>query len=1337
MSRIRSLALLLILMALAATAMARPSTEATVLDANLNGMKLQVAVHPDSSVWRGLVAIPAGKQASLSTASSAVEMGPLAIMHGVRLAPLTVHLPANESRTVELDLAFSADPVAKIDERTQLAATFANLLESQALGGAMLRQEFDVVPGTYLMILPDVSGVEDAVEPLLQWRREQGYNVIVASTLQIGGSNVDIKEYIQQVYDTVEPPLAYVSLVGDATGGVMVPTWRENLTGYHGEGDHYYVTLEGNDVLADAHVGRLTARSISELEGIVAKIVTYERNPDTFVDPGWFTRATLAGDPSSSGATTIYVNQWLKEQHLERLGYTQIDTIWTGPFATGIYNSLNQGASVYSYRGYLGCSGFSTGHIDNLSNVGELPFAVMTTCASGSFANDTHGYTEAMLRNPHGGAIGAVGTATTGTHTRYNNCYFHGTWDGALGEPDRHLGYAHTRGKLELYLQYQAAEPNIVEIWAVWNNLMGDPATEMRQAVPHGVHVSSPTALPAGAGSIPVRVTTGSGMPLADSRVGLSQGTTLLASGFTDDNGELLLPLTSSIEPGQLRLTVTGDDLIPYRGLVTVGSDDPYCVAVDWTWDDGMNDHPEPGDTGMMTLQVSNLGEDTAQDVIVSLNSRTEGVTVRHYLAELGDLPAGATVPASEWEVSLPADQPNASTVVFELEAVASNGEWFSRVELPVTAPDFVITNSQWTGQPGQTTTLVVSMRNAGSMGALGAAATIDPGSPLLMPAGPVTDQLGDAATGDQVAATFELATSAAAYNGLLAPATITVTTITGFRQTLELPLSVGSVNSDSPVGPGPGGILAWDNADPVADAPVYWWRELDPNHGGNGTSVGLEDNGYEQDDTKTVDLPFPFQFQGEEFQQLSICSNGWASFGQTSLVHYRNWGLPAAGVPDNILAVFWDDLEQDFSNKVYHHHDADAGIYVVQWSRMRNRHNGVNNFELILYDPAVHPTDSGDGLIVYQYEMVMNNDNSRGYATVGLQSGREGLGYTYYNRYAPGARTLQAGMAIAFVPTGEFLPASPSIEPAALDIQLAPGASTTVSLDLLASGPVGSNLIWQAGIREIERGRDAEAEASRERSVTLIAPNGGEEWLVGEQRVVEWDNSDEVTSIRLQIDRGQGEGWESLADSVPAWLTQWAWTVTGPQSAACRLRIVDNGDVLVADVSDGTFSIASDLSWFAVWPLAGEIVTGGSTEIEVTIDAANLALGEHLVDLLIMHPGGEPLVVPVRVVVSEVSATPDALPNVVTLGQNVPNPFNPQTQIEFSLPTKATAQLTIHDLRGRLVRTLRSGTLEAGTHQVTFDGKGDDGRRLASGVYVYRLRAGGETQVRRLSLVK
>ena len=104
------------------------------------------------------------------------------------------------------------------------------------------------------------------------------------------------------------------------------------------------------------------------------------------------------------------------------------------------------------------------------------------------------------------------------------------------------------------------------------------------------------------------------------------------------------------------------------------------------------------------------------------------------------------------------------------------------------------------------------------------------------------------------------------------------------------------------------------------------------------------------------------------------------------------------------MLAVFWDDLRQSGTNRVYRRYDAAGGRYIVQWSRMRNDNNGINNCEVILYDPAVHPTLTGDGLIVFQYQAVNNNDYDRAYCTVGIQSpdGDDGITWTYYNDYAP-----------------------------------------------------------------------------------------------------------------------------------------------------------------------------------------------------------------------------------------------------------------------------------------------------------------------------------------------
>jgi len=89
------------------------------------------------------------------------------------------------------------------------------------------------------------------------------------------------------------------------------------------------------------------------------------------------------------------------------------------------------------------------------------------------------------------------------------------------------------------------------------------------------------------------------------------------------------------------------------------------------------------------------------------------------------------------------------------------------------------------------------------------------------------------------------------------------------------------------------------------------------------------------------------------------------------------------------------------------------------------------------------------------------------------------------------------------------------------------------------------------------------------------------------------------------------------------------------------------------------------------------------------------------------------------------------------TLAQNRPNPFNPATEIRFSLPLDMPASLRIYDLRGRLVRTLFDGPQQAGPKRITWDGRDHGGARVASGSYVYRLEAGDDVLQKKMLLLK
>ena len=93
--------------------------------------------------------------------------------------------------------------------------------------------------------------------------------------------------------------------------------------------------------------------------------------------------------------------------------------------------------------------------------------------------------------------------------------------------------------------------------------------------------------------------------------------------------------------------------------------------------------------------------------------------------------------------------------------------------------------------------------------------------------------------------------------------------------------------------------------------------------------------------------------------------------------------------------------------------------------------------------------------------------------------------------------------------------------------------------------------------------------------------------------------------------------------------------------------------------------------------------------------------------------------------------------PKPLTLYQNFPNPFNPQTNISFFLPAPQHVTLTIYDIRGSKVRILADETREAGNHKLTWNGKNDLGNTVGSGVYYYRLKAGKRIVTKKMIVLR
>ncbi len=102
--------------------------------------------------------------------------------------------------------------------------------------------------------------------------------------------------------------------------------------------------------------------------------------------------------------------------------------------------------------------------------------------------------------------------------------------------------------------------------------------------------------------------------------------------------------------------------------------------------------------------------------------------------------------------------------------------------------------------------------------------------------------------------------------------------------------------------------------------------------------------------------------------------------------------------------------------------------------------------------------------------------------------------------------------------------------------------------------------------------------------------------------------------------------------------------------------------------------------------------------------------------------------------------AEPDresSIPQDVVLGENSPNPFNPNTQIKFGLPTNQRVEIDIYSISGKKVKTLVNNVMNAGYHTIDWNATNANGAKVSSGVYIYQLRCGNEVFTKKMIFAK
>ena len=190
---------------------------------------------------------------------------------------------------------------------------------------------------------------------------------------------------------------------------------------------------------------------------------------------------------------------------------------------------------------------------------------------------------------------------------------------------------------------------------------------------------------------------------------------------------------------------------------------------------------------------------------------------------------------------------------------------------------------------------------------------------------------------------------------------------------------------------------------------------------------------------------------------------------------------------------------------------------------------------------------------------------------------------------------------------------------------------------------------------------------------------------------------------------------------------------VRGMQLSLRNVHPVENPAVVSTTLGEAHYSLNGDLLKVLLYSPKGDIAGPGESTVAVLPFGCGDAGGVSLEDIIVAGEANTALQCESNLSVGK----QDQLPVRFALEQNYPNPFNPSTEIRFTVPTASDVRVIVYNMVGQQIRTLFTGQAEQGTRVIRWDGKDDRGNGVGSGVYVYRMNAGGFVSTRKMILLK
>jgi hypothetical protein len=430
--------------------------------------------------------------------------------------------------------------------------------------------------GQYLVIVPDMFYSD--VVPLAEWKHKKGIQAHVTKLSEIGVSpdENDIKQYIQDAYDTWDPKPEWILLAGDTD---RLPCFYRKsyypaYYQYYGC-DHPYSLLDGYDIFSDVFVGRLPGQSGSQVATMVNKLLNYETDP-YMGSISWYKKYT--GVCITQHGRLFDYTTGMIGKILDAYGYTQTDSL-NSPAASAISDSIEAGRSFVTYRGHGWPDSWESVDyyyydVDALNNGEMLPTVIAPTCLANAYFDDTLRCMGEAFVNQDQGGTGYFG-ATDVSYSYYNDSLAIGIFRGICEEHIYSFQAACNYGKVFME-QYYPLPDDITEETFYYMNILGDPEMPMWTDVPATFTVDHPDTIGIGSSDFTVTVKRGS-TPVAGAVVCLFKDGEVYLTQETDGQGKATFTPSPSTT-GTLAVTVTTHNFVPYQGSTVVSGEQPQLT---------------------------------------------------------------------------------------------------------------------------------------------------------------------------------------------------------------------------------------------------------------------------------------------------------------------------------------------------------------------------------------------------------------------------------------------------------------------------------------------------------------------------------------------------------------------------------------------------------------------------------------------------------------------------------------------------------------------------------------------------------------------------------------